>query len=112
MSAIERGNISQYFIAEPIQLSDSGDENLLIRGQGKMAGADNDWYWIIASYKHHPRLILFVGCTSLEIQSKKMDGYNDILAVWQSANSVKNKLFRFDGMTYRVSINRWRDVKP
>jgi len=108
MNAVVRSNISQYFTAEPIQLTKSVDKDLLIRGQGKMAGADNDWYWIIASYDHHPRLILFVGCLSLEIQSKKTNGYDDILALWNSASSTNSRLFRFDKMTYRLARNTWQ----
>jgi hypothetical protein len=39
--------MSQYFVAQPIQLTKGGETELLIRGQGRMAGADNDWYWIV-----------------------------------------------------------------
>ena len=112
LTVAERQNISQYFEAQPINLAKVGDKELLIRGQGKISGADNDWYWIIASYKHHPRLILFTGCLSLEIQSTKTHGYDDILSLWNSASVMDSKLFRFNGTVYRLSRYKSRRILP
>jgi hypothetical protein len=107
----ERRNVSKYFEAEPIHLTNYNQTDLLIRGHGKMTGADNDWYWIIASYKLHPRLILFAGCTSLEIEPKKSNRYDDIVAVWWGASFTNSQLYRFDGTVYRLSRSRERTVK-
>jgi hypothetical protein len=112
LTAAERRNIAQYFVAETIQLTKSKERALLIRGLGKMSGADNDWYWIVASYKRHPRIILFAGCLSLEIRSKTSNGYDDIRAQWNSASFERTQLFRFDGKVYRLARNRSGIVRP
>ena len=90
----------QLFGGSQIKLGRSGESALLICGKGLMSGADNDWYWIVATPYTHPRVVLFEGTDALSLLPRYHNGYKDIESWWGVAAGSHEKLFRFNGSKY------------
>jgi hypothetical protein len=99
-------DLGQFFGGSQIKLGRSGISALLICGKGLMSGADNDWYWIVATPYTHPRVVLFEGTDALSLLRRYHNGYQDIESWWGVAAGSHEKTFRFNGSKYVLASER------
>jgi hypothetical protein len=107
----EKKNPAHLFTAAEIDLGTSGDVDLIVEGGPLMAGADNDWFWIVLSAHKNPRIVLFAGGNSFEVLGAKTNGYRDIRSEWASASEVITEIYKFDGVNYKLWKKRTRENK-
>jgi hypothetical protein len=101
--ALPRGdlptNSTELFKASKIELG-PGRSGLLVCGLGEMSGADNNWYWIVATPYTQPRVVLFENSDGVSLMRHTHHGYRDIYSGWAVAARSSDKTFRFNGIKY------------
>ncbi len=94
------------FGGSQFKLGHAGQIALLICGTGQMTGADNAWYWIVATPYTHPRVVLFEGTDALWLLPQSHYGYHDIESGWAVAAQSHEKTFRFNGSKHILASER------
>ena len=103
----ERAQPAQLFTASETHLGVLSKEDLVVAGHGAMSGADNDWFWVVRSAYKSPKVVLFAGGYSLEFMKAKTNGYRDIRSVWSSPSETETKIYKFDGIRYKLCREKW-----
>jgi len=98
----QRDNPSKFFRASAIQLASADETDLVVVGVHPMSAADNGWFWIVRSFPHDPKILLFVGTKSLEVMEQRTNGYRDIRAASSGVGETTTVTYHFDGHTYRI----------
>jgi hypothetical protein len=80
----------------------------VIEGISPMANGDHDWFWIVRPAGKRPRVVLFAGGNSLEVQDSKSNSYRDISSVWVYPKETLVSIYKFNGKkyTFRKVIQR------
>jgi hypothetical protein len=76
-----------------------------------MSGADNTWFWVVRSAHKDPKAVLFAGGNSVEMMTRRTNGYRDIRSAWSSAATTIVCIYKFDGTEYKrrssKTTNNW-----
>jgi hypothetical protein len=51
--------------------------------------------------------VLFAGGNSLELMKARVNGYRDIKSVWSSPSETGTKIYRFNGVRYKLWQEKW-----
>lgn len=101
-------NVTKFFSAYQIQISENGNPALLIRENGdySLCSGQNCSMWIYSqnqSGEFNLLLSTFIGNYKLVVLRQSSNGYNDLL-VTQHASAVEHELtiFRFNGSSYQA----------
>jgi hypothetical protein len=107
-SDLQKKNPGQMFRAAEIHLRGADEADLVIEGVSPMANGDHDWFWIVRPAGKRPRLILYAGGNSLEVQDSRTNLYRDISSVWIYPKETLVTIYKFNGKTYGFSkvLNR------
>jgi hypothetical protein len=103
----ERAQPAQLFTASATHLGALGGRDFVVTGHGAMTGADNDWFWVVRSAYKNPNVVLFAGGNSLELMKARVNGYRDIKSVWSSPSETGTKIYRFNGVRYKLWQEKW-----
>ena len=98
---VTQADAVRLFRATEVYLGRPNETDLLIAGTLPVTGADNDWYWVVRSTPN-PKVLLWVGCLSIELLKRATNGYCDINSSWSSANHGWDDIYRFDGSMYTL----------
>jgi hypothetical protein len=94
-------NPIEQFVSQPIDLRRDEKDDLLVKGQDAMTGADNDWFWIVLHASKHPKVVLWTGGNCVAISRHRTQGYPDILGNWSSAAGYTiTSEYQFDADKY------------
>ncbi len=99
-SDLQKQNPGQMFRAAEVHLHGADEADLVIEGITPMANGDHDWFWIVRPAGKRPRLVLFAGGNSLEVQDSRTNLYRDISSVWIYPKETLVTFYRFDGKKY------------
>jgi hypothetical protein len=102
----------QLFTATEIHLRSTSEVDLVVAGIPPMTGADNDWYWIIRSGHKNPKIILFMGCNGFKILKTMTNGYHDIRSFWGAGSGSVTRLYKFNGIRYKLRKEVWQEDYP
>ena len=107
-SDLQKQTPGQMFRVSEIHLRANDEAELLIEGIPPMASGDHDWFWIVRPARRRPRLVLFAGGNSLEVQDSRTNSYRDILSIWRYPKETLVSIYKFNGKkyTFRKVINR------
>jgi hypothetical protein len=107
-SDVQKQNPAQMFRAAEIHLRATDELDLMIEGISPMAKGDHDWFWIVRTEGRKPRLVLFAGGTSLEVQNSRTNSYRDISSIWIYPKETLVSIYKFNGKkyTFRKVIQR------
>jgi len=97
-----RLDVSQFFLAKEVHLSESKEIDYVVFGQFPLTGADCNWFWIVRSIEPRPRVVLFSIGTTLEIlDRKKNEEQPDIRMDWWAGSGYGwADEYRFNGSRY------------
>ncbi len=99
-SDLQKQNPGQMFRAAEVHLRGADEPDLVIEGVAPMANGDHDWFWIVIPVGKRPRLVLFAGGNSLEVQDSRTNAYRDISTVWIYPKETLVSIYKFNGKTY------------
>jgi hypothetical protein len=107
-SDLQKQNPGQMFRAAEVHLRAVDETDLVIEGISPMANGDHDWFWIVRPAGKRPRVVLFAGGNSLEVQDSKSNSYRDISSVWVYPKETLVSIYKFNGKkyTFRKVIQR------
>ncbi len=105
-NGVQAKDFSKLFEASRIWLGHNRQAGLLVCGKGEMTGADNNWYWVVATPYTHPRVVLYEGSDGLTFLKSVHHGYRDIESGWAVAAQSHDKIFHFDGDKYILARER------
>jgi hypothetical protein len=105
----DRNNLTQFFSAAEVYLSDGDQTDLVVMGKSPMSGADNTWFWVIRLARKAPFVVLFAGGNSLEVLGTRTNGRRDISSKWSNPNGTQTRIYQFDGVRYRLRKERWHE---
>jgi hypothetical protein len=108
----QRHNPAQLFRAAEVHLSRLEEVDLVVLGIPPMRGADNCWFWVVRSARNHPRVVLFAGGNSLDVMNSSTIGYRNIRSIWSSPSDTSQKIYHFDGKSYRLWKEKWTPNRP
>ena len=99
---------AQMFRASEIHLRAADETDLVVEGISPMASGDHEWFWIVRPAGKKPKIILFAGGSSLEVQDSRTNSYRDINSVWSSPKETLVSIYKFDGRkyTFRKVVSR------
>lgn len=97
----------QLFTTTEIHLSSTSEADLVVAGIPPMTGADNDWYWIIRTGHKNPKVILFLGCNGFQVLKTTTNGYHDIRSFWGAGIVSITRIYKFNGIRYKL----WKKVE-
>ena len=99
---------AQMFRASEIHLRAADETDLVVEGISPMASGDHEWFWIVRPAGKKPKIILFAGGSSLEVQDSLTNSYRDINSVWSSPKETLVSIYKFDGRkyTFRKVVSR------
>ncbi len=95
-----------------VPLGWAAEENYVVHGKPPMIGADCEWFWIVRVRKGKAQVLLFANGLALKLRGRVEHGYRDIDVAWASAASVSDRLYRYDGLTYKVVRAHTERQKP
>jgi hypothetical protein len=98
---VTQADAARLFRAKEVHLGRPNEIDLLVAGTFPVVGADNDWYWVVRSTPN-PKVLLWVGCLSIQLLKRKTNGYRDFSSSWSSANHGWDDIYRFDGSMYKL----------
>ncbi len=98
---VSQADAVRLFRATEVHLGPPNETDLLVAGIFPVTGADNDWYWVVRSTPN-PRVLLWVGCLSVKLLTRKTNGYRDVSTNWSSPQQDLDRVYRFDGSTYKL----------
>jgi hypothetical protein len=105
-------NPSELFQAKPICLTRTSSDDLVVKGDFPMTGADNDWFWIVLHAHNRPKAVLWVAGNGVYVTHKVTRGYRDLFANWSSAAGYTlTWKYRFDGekyVLYQKTEKNWK----
>ena len=96
----QKHNPAQMFRAAEVHLRAADEADLILEGIPPMANGDHDWFWIVQPAGKKPRVVLFAGGNSLEIQDTRNNAYRDISSVWNYPNETLVTFYKFNGKKY------------
>lgn len=96
----QRQNPAQLFRASEIHLHDADEVELIVEGIPPMASGDHEWFWVVRPQGKKPRLALFAGGTTLEVQDSRTNSYRDIWSIWSAGKETLTSIFKFSGKKY------------
>jgi hypothetical protein len=99
-SDAQKQNPAQLFRAAEVHLHGADEADLVIEGISPMANGDHDWFWVVQPAGKKPRIALFAGGNSLEIQDTKSNAYHDISSVWNYSRETLTTFYKFNGRKY------------
>lgn len=99
-SDLQKQNPGQMFRAAEVHLRGADEADLVIEGVAPMANGDHDWFWIVRPAGKRPRLVLFAGGNSLEVQDSRTNSYRDISSVWIYPKETLVTIYKFNGKKY------------
>ena len=104
----QKQNPAQMFRASEIHLRAADETDLIIEGISPMASGDHEWFWIVRPAGKKPKIALFAGGSSLEVQDSRTNSYRDINSVWSSPKETLVSIYKFDGKkyTFRKVVSR------
>ena len=97
---LQKKNPGQMFRAAEVHLRGADEADLVIEGVAPMANGDHDWFWIVRPAGKKPRLVLFAGGNSLEVQDSRTNSYRDISSVWIYPKETLITIYKFNGKKY------------
>jgi len=89
-----------WFSASTIHLGSANELDLVVVGEGPLAGANVVTFWLFLATPHGYELVLTQSAHDLTIETTRHKGYRDIEASTESAITFCSALFKFDGNTY------------
>lgn len=94
--------VSQFFQAEEVHLSDPAESDYVVVGQFPLTGADCELFWIVRSIKPRPRVIHFSVGTTLKIVCRKNNEElpNIRMDWWAGSGHGWADEYRFNGSRY------------
>lgn len=111
-SDAEENKPAELFRAAEVHLGRRDEVDLVVIGVPPMSGADNGWFWLVSSAtSNHPKVVLFAGGNSLEIMESRTNGYRDIKSIWSSPNETSQRIYHFDGKSYRLWKEKWTPTR-
>lgn len=108
-SDAERKNPAQLFRAAEVHLFSPNETDLLIVGNTPIAGANNGWFWAIRLAHKNPKVVLFTTGYAVEVMGSQTNGYQNLRSTWSNPNGTETKIYKFDGVKYRLCKDTWRD---
>lgn len=102
-------NPAQLFRVAEVHLFRPNEVDLVIVGNTPIAGADNGWFWVVRSARKDPRVVLFTSGYALELLDSRTHGYRDIRGTWSNPNGTETKIYKFDGLKYRLRKDTWHE---
>jgi hypothetical protein len=105
-------SLSELLQAKAICLTGTSADDLVVKGDSPMTGADNDWFWIVLHAHSHPKAVLWVGGNGVYVTHHVTSGYRDLVATWSSAAGYTlTWKYRFDGekyVLYQKTEKNWK----
>jgi hypothetical protein len=98
----QRNNPARLFHSAEVHLHAGDELDLVVLGVFPMSGADNTWFWVVRSAQKDPKVVLFAGGHSIEMMTRKTNGYRDIRSAWSSASVTMICIYKFDGTGYKL----------
>jgi hypothetical protein len=102
---------SSWFSAAKIHLSKSDQQDLVILGEGPLAGANVIMFWIFRNTGHGYDLVLRTGGHDLHVKRRRSNGYRDIETDSVTMMQPNSELFRFDGRRYVLQREKTEPIK-
>ena len=102
----QRKNPARLFRAAESHLYAHDEIDLVVMGIFPMSGADNTWFWVVRSAQKDPRVVLFAGGNSIQMLTRRTNGYRDIRCDWSSAAITTIDIYKFDGTEYRLRSSK------
>jgi hypothetical protein len=109
---LERMNREQKrarFEAVRVNLGKAADEGYVVLGKPPMIGADCDWFWIVRMENGRAKVLLFTNGLALYLRKHSTAGYRDIVVSWATAAFTGDRIYGFDGSTYKLIRERTKE---
>jgi hypothetical protein len=95
-----------------VNLGPTSEEDYVVHGKPPLIGADCEWFWIVRVREKKAEVMLFSNGLALQLQRQLVSGYRDIDVSWATAAYVGNRLYRYDGSTYKLLREHTEEQKP
>jgi hypothetical protein len=104
-------DLNRLFTAVEVHLSGPNQLGYVIAGTLPLAGADNEWFWVVGTGGPRPKVVLNEGASWLELSKSRSNGYRDIRSVWVMSGTRRTRVFHYDGTSYKL-FNQTETSKP
>lgn len=112
LEGLSREEQRRLFRVVRVRLNAEQEQDYLAQGQGKLTGADCDWFWIVRVKQGRAQVLLFVNGLAVTVMKHVTKGYSDIRSDWATAGYTGMGIFRYDGHVYRRALQRTWANKP
>jgi hypothetical protein len=89
-----------WFSASAVHLSRSDKSDLVVKGEGPIAGANVTTFWIFNATDRGHELVFTAPAHDLIVQRTRWNGHREIEIISATASNVSTVLCRFDGKRY------------
>ena len=111
MKPADRRGVSDLFKGLVVHLRNQQQNDMIVRGDPPMSGADNAWFWIVTSIANHPSAFWVQG-NAVTILRLRHHGYLDIQTDWAAGSHRGTRIFRNDGHQYRLLREDYKELPP
>ena len=95
-----------------VTLGPKAEEDFVVHGKPPMIGADCEWFWIVRLRQGKAKVLLFSNGLALELRRQIANGYRDVDVSWATAAFVGDRVFRYDGTSYKLLREHTEEQKP
>jgi len=111
MEPTERADISKLLKGLVVHLRNEQQNDMIVRGDFPMSGGDNTWFWIVISADNRPSAFWVQG-NAVTVLRARHNGYSDIRTDWAAGAHRATRIFRYDGVRYKLFRERYEDLPP
>ncbi|MFC5865569.1 hypothetical protein ACFPT7_24905 [Acidicapsa dinghuensis] len=108
----DRGSLRKLFQTVRVNLGKADEDDYVVLGTFPMSGGDCNWFWVVRTRQGKGETILFAPGLSLLLQKRLTNGYRDIKQSGGTAAFRSERLYRYNGIAYRLLRERTWAVKP